>query len=111
MAQPQMAELVIYGRDTCGMCKAFKKDCEKNNLKYRYANIEDATVKAEMFRKIRACSWFKGGRFGLPLVDVYGNIQERPSIASVLEAQKKLPKASDARRMKQFKELDANKAG
>ena len=136
---------------------------------------------AEMFRKVRACSWFKGdtcaacwlniaraspgccpegGRFGLPLVDVYGSIQawrcfqdfqgygslshtktnplhfqkmiyllsiyqknlrleyqqkiekrlaywfgsrwfwseiceERPSMASVLEAQKKLPKDED----------------
>eukprot|EP00435_Cladocopium_sp_Y103_P017025 s2756_g4.t1 len=89
---PPMAELVIYGRDSCGMCTAFKKECEKNKLKYRYANIEDAAVKTEMFRKVRACSWFKGGRFGLPLVDVYGTIQERPSIASVLEAQKKLPK-------------------
>eukprot|EP00434_Breviolum_minutum_P015864 symbB.v1.2.013978.t1/scaffold1001.1/size146904/9 len=46
-----MAELVIYGRDSCGMCNNFKKECEKNNLKYKYLNIEDAAVKADMFRK------------------------------------------------------------
>jgi len=107
-----MAELVIYGRDSCGMCNNFKKECEKNNLKYKYLNIEDAAVKAEMFRKVRACSWFKGGRFGLPLVDVYGNMQERPSLAFVLEAQNKLPKSSDVEKIKkQFKDLDANKDG
>lgn len=94
------------------MCTAFKKECEKNKLKYRYANIEDAAVKTEMFRKVRACSWFKGGRFGLPLVDVFGSMQERPSIASVLEAHKKLPKDEDVEKIrKQFKELDANKDG
>ncbi|CAK9062460.1 Golgi-associated plant pathogenesis-related protein 1 (GAPR-1) (Golgi-associated PR-1 protein) (Glioma pathogenesis-related protein 2) (GliPR 2) [Durusdinium trenchii] len=107
-----MAELVIYGRDTCGMCNKFKKDCASNGIQFRYANIEDKANRAEMSRKMRSCSWFKGGKFGLPLVDVYGDVVERPSIASVLEAKKALPSdEAVAKIKKQFKELDVNKDG
>ncbi|CAE7516461.1 Glipr2 [Symbiodinium natans] len=107
-----MAELVIYGRDSCGLCTKFKKDCEKEDLKYRWSSIEVAANKAEMSRKLRACSWFKGGTFGLPLVDMYGDMQSRPTVESVLAAKKALPSDSEVAKIKkQFKELDVDKDG
>ncbi|CAE7460953.1 GLIPR2 [Symbiodinium natans] len=107
-----MAELVVYGRDSCGLCNKFKESCEAQGLKYRYANVDVASNKAEMARKLRSAEWFKGGKFGLPVVDVYGNIQERPTMASVKAARELLPSDEHTDKMKkQFKELDLNKDG
>jgi len=107
-----MAELVVYGRETCGLCSKFKKECDAKDLKYRWCDITVNENKAEMSRKLRACSWFKGGTFGLPLVDVYGDMQQRPTVDVVLAAKKALPSDAEVDKIKkQFKELDVNKDG
>ncbi|CAE7460982.1 mtcA2 [Symbiodinium sp. CCMP2456] len=65
-----------------------------------------------MSRKLRASSWFKGGTFGLPLVDVYGDMHQRPTVDVVLAAKKALPSDAEVDKIKkQFKELDVNKDG
>ena len=47
----------------------------------------------------------QGGKFGLPVVDVYGNIQERPTMASVKAARELLPSDEHTDKMKkQFKD-------
>ncbi|CAE7521459.1 GLIPR2 [Symbiodinium sp. KB8] len=107
-----MAELVVYGRDSCGLCSKFKKECDAKELKYRWSDITVDANKAEMSRKLRACAWFKGGKFGLPLVDIYGDMQQRPTVDAVLEAKKALPSDAEVDKIKkQFKELDVNKDG
>ncbi|CAL1162156.1 unnamed protein product, partial [Cladocopium goreaui] len=87
-----MAELVVYGRESCSACKRFRGSCEHHGIKYRFADIDSGSNKAEMLRKLRATEWFKGGKFGLPLVDVYGKLLERPSEAAVKAARDALPK-------------------
>ncbi|CAK9058874.1 Golgi-associated plant pathogenesis-related protein 1 (GAPR-1) (Golgi-associated PR-1 protein) (Glioma pathogenesis-related protein 2) (GliPR 2) [Durusdinium trenchii] len=107
-----MAELVVYGRESCGFCRDFKELCCEEGLKYRDANIDVPANKAEMARKLRSTEWFKGGKFGLPLVDVYGSIHERPTVASVKAAREMLPSDEQVDNIKkQFKELDLNNDG
>lgn len=55
-----MAELVVYGRESCGFCRDFKELCCEEGLKYRDANIDVPANKAEMARKLRSTEWFKG---------------------------------------------------
>lgn len=65
-----------------------------------------------MLRKLRATEWFKGGKFGLPLVDLYGKLLERPSEAALKAARDALPKDDQVEKLKrQFKELDLNRDG
>ncbi|CAE7220870.1 MET14 [Symbiodinium sp. CCMP2592] len=102
-----MAELVVYGRETCGLCSKFKKECDAKDLKYRWSDI---TVN-ENKENVISC-FFLGGTFGLPLVDVYGDMQQRPTVDVVLAAKKALPSDSEVDKIKkQFKELDVNKDG
>jgi len=107
-----MAELVVYGRSSCSACTRFKGSCEHGGLKYRFADIDVAENKAEMLRKLRAAEWFKGGKFGLPLVDVYGRMVQRPSFAEVKAAKAMLPEEEKMEKIKaQFKDLDLNGDG
>lgn len=107
-----MAELVVYGRESCSACKRFRGSCEHHGIKYRFADIDSGSNKAEMLRKLRATEWFKGGKFGLPLVDVYGKLLQRPSEAAVKAARDALPKDDQVENLKrQFKELDLNQDG
>ena len=58
-----------------------------------------------MLRKLRATEWFKGGKFGLPLVDVYGKLLQRPAFADVKAAREALPKDEQVEKIKkQFKD-------
>lgn len=107
-----MAEVVIYGRESCSACKRFRGSCEHHGIKYRLADIDSASNKAEMLRKLRATEWFKGGKFGLPLVDLYGKLLERPSEAALKAARDALPRDDQVEKLKrQFKELDLNRDG
>eukprot|EP00435_Cladocopium_sp_Y103_P032632 s2865_g8.t1 len=107
-----MAELVVYGRESCSACKRFRGSCEHHGIKYRFADIDSGSNKADMLRKLRATEWFKGGKFGLPLVDVYGKLLQRPSEATVKAARDALPKDDQVEKLKrQFKDLDLNQDG
>jgi len=76
-----MAELIIYGRNGCGMCRNFKSQLEAEGIRYRMVDCDVDAGNQEMWAK---CS--EGGitgSVGLPVVDVYGKTSIRPSIADV----------------------------
>eukprot|EP00401_Gymnodinium_catenatum_P005221 CAMPEP_0117575088 /NCGR_PEP_ID=MMETSP0784-20121206/62008_1 /TAXON_ID=39447 /ORGANISM="" /LENGTH=527 /DNA_ID=CAMNT_0005374111 /DNA_START=98 /DNA_END=1681 /DNA_ORIENTATION=- len=107
-----MAELIIYGRDTCGMCVRFKAQCDSAGLVYKFVAIDEPAGRREMSNKLRSASWFKGGSFGLPLVDVYGAVKQRPSIEEVRlakESSLSAPQVDDVKA--QFRTLDSNGDG
>ncbi|CAJ1384461.1 unnamed protein product [Effrenium voratum] len=108
-----MAELVVYGRDSCSVCNRFKGSCDHGGLKYRFADVDVAGHKSEMLRKLRGAEWWtSGSKFRLPLVDVYGQLLERPSFGVVKAARDRLPREEKVDSMKQkFKDLDLNQDG
>jgi len=84
-----MAELIIYGRDSCGLCSGLMKACDSKGIKYRKVSIETAHGSNEMFAKAQATDWYKasGGSVGLPVVDVFGDVMCRPKIADIVARQ------------------------
>jgi len=74
-------ELIIYGRDGCGMCSHFKSQLESEGIDYRMVSCDDAAGNTEMWAKCAASNIT--GSVGLPVVDVYGETSIRPSIADV----------------------------
>lgn len=101
-----MGELVVYGLDACGMCKRFNKQCDDAGIKYKFVAVGESQGSVEISTKLRAVPWFKGGSIGLPVVDVYGDLQMRPEIEFVKNRREQIKKMKA-----QFKQLDENKDG
>lgn len=75
------SELIVYGRDECGLCQRFKADCEQAGLAYRFVDLDSEDGGSEMWAK--CCAQGITGSIGLPVVDVYGKMVVRPSIQEV----------------------------
>ena len=73
----------------------------------RFADVDVAGHKSEMLRKLRGAEWWtSGSKFRLPLVDVYGQLLERPSFGVVKAARDRLPREEKVDSMKQkFKDV------
>jgi len=78
---PGVAELVIYGRDGCGMCSHFKSQLQSEGIEYRMVDCDTDDGNSEMWRKCAESNIT--GSVGLPVVDVYGETSIRPSVDDV----------------------------
>ena len=59
-----------YGRPSCGICMALKKDLEDAGIAFTFYNIDDEPDKnSEMWQKLNDAG-LGGGSVGLPVVDV-----------------------------------------
>merc|ERR1719253_739113 len=77
--------VVVYGRPSCGMCQGFITRLKSANMAYKMVNIDvDGQGRSEMFKGMQAAG-FTGGRFGLPVVSMCGQVKIRPSITDVEE--------------------------
>ena len=54
-----MGEIVVYGREACGMCARFKADCVKEGLTTRLVNIDTDEGSKEMFERAEVCAGFR----------------------------------------------------
>jgi len=81
-------DVIVYGRDGCGICASFKADCKVEGIKYRMINCDDEKGGKEMWAKVRRSEWFKSsdGSVGLPVVDAFGHVLMQPSIDEVMHA-------------------------
>lgn len=94
---PQIT-IYVYGHDKCGYTRGTRRDLTNANIPFVYKKIrlfdednptdeeiaEKDAASNEMWRKVRASSWYEGGSVGLAIVDVEvdGNahVFERPSV-------------------------------
>lgn len=116
-----LPELVIYGRDGCGMCRHLKTQCDKEGVQYEFRSCDTEQGNQEMWAKASSTEWYKssGGSVGLPVVDVYGECMMRPSIEQIKKRAKAAgltPRRSnlhplEAVGMELFKSMDANGDG
>lgn len=82
-------EILIYGRPSCGLCQAFKDDCDEEGLDYTFYDIDTNDAKKdEMWDKLNEAG-MGGGNITLPIVDVIidgeSNMFESPDIQEVLD--------------------------
>ena len=77
------SNVIIYGRSTCGYTTSLKDSLDIENISYIYKDINVEANKTEMWEKVQSTDWFSGGSVGLPIVDVNGNICERPKVAEI----------------------------
>ena len=80
------AQVIVYGRDSCGFTVMTKSELDNEEIPYVYKDIDVNENSIEMWKKVRAASWYQGGGVGLPVVDVKGTVMERPSIEEIKSA-------------------------
>lgn len=77
-----LPEVILYSRDSCQWCSSLSAEYQKHGIKYRKVDITDKPNQREMWSKVRAAG-LKGGRIGLPVVDIAGTVRVRPTAADV----------------------------
>ena len=79
--------VVVYGRDECGLTQQCLRDLEIAGIKVIYKIVDDDEVSNELHPRME-----KAGldirSYGLPVVEVNGQIFIRPELDKILEAYK-----------------------
>ncbi len=84
--QPPPPQVIVYGRDTCGITTATRSALDDEKIRHIYKDVDVTQNGVEMWKKVYAASWYQGGSVGLPVVDVKGDVWERPSIEDIKTA-------------------------
>ncbi len=105
--------VTVYGRDACGITKRMLKDLSRAGIPYTYKIADDPAVKEELHPRMKAAH-LNTRKYGLPVVDVNGEMMMRPK--SKVVAQKYAKARSKRRRPKRSSRtkteaLDAGAAG
>ncbi len=69
--------VTVYGRDRCGITKRMLSDLGQSGIPYTYKLIDDPAVEKELEPRMKQAG-LSTRRYGLPVVDVYGEIMIRP---------------------------------
>lgn len=77
-------EIVVYGRDTCGLTTRMRKSLADSGVPFRYAIIDEDAVLAEVSGRLAKIG--HSGGFGLPVVAIGGDTAIRPSVDAVVRA-------------------------
>ncbi len=89
--------VMVYGRDACGITKRMRADLTRAGIPYTYKIVDDPAVKQELHPKMKTAR-LNTRRYGLPVVDVNGEMMMRPR--SEVVAQKYAKARSKRRRPK-----------
>lgn len=76
--------IIIYGREKCSACKAFKQKLDDAKVEYVYKDMKNENVKNELYSRMEGAG-FKAEKFLIPVVDVNGSLAIRPALRDVLE--------------------------
>lgn len=78
------SEVIVYGRNACGITSALRRNLDAAGISYTYRNVDQKAAGNEMWNKLAKTSWYKSGTsIGLPVVDVKGSVIERPSVQEI----------------------------
>ncbi len=74
-------EVVVYGRDACGLTSRMRSQLTQAGIPFRYASVDDAAGGGEVSAKLRTIG--HSGGFGLPVVSVGASVFIRPTLDTV----------------------------
>ncbi len=86
--------VMVYGRDASKLTKRMLADLGRAGIPYTYKNADDPAVKAELHPRMKAAR-LNSRKYGLPVVDVNGEMMMRPKSEVVAQ---KYAKAQPKRR-------------
>ncbi len=105
--------VTVYGRDACGITKRMLADLGRAGIPYTYKIVDDPAVKKELHPRMKTAR-LNTRRYGLPVVDVNGEMMMRPKSEVVAQKYAKAqPKRRRTKRSSRTKTepMDASAAG
>lgn len=80
-ASPYVA---VYGRDSCSITQRMLKDLRTQNVRYEYHRVDNKAVADTLHARMNSAG-ISTRRYNLPVVDVSGYIEVRPSSKQVVK--------------------------
>lgn len=74
----------IYGRESCDYTRSVRKQLEAHDIHYRYFDLEQKSS-TDRLHPFMHRSGMATDKYLLPVVDVNGKLQQRPSLDKVIE--------------------------
>jgi glutaredoxin len=79
-------EVVIYGSDSCSICVRLREELDQSGIDYVFKDVNvDQAARNEALRKMADQAWYDGV-FRTPVLEVRGELLERPTLEEVREA-------------------------
>lgn len=79
----QKPYIVVYGKDSCGYCRALRGDLEGRSVPYVWKSVDEPAVQTELYPRMKKAG-LDTGYFLLPVVDVNAELMIRPETGVVL---------------------------
>jgi hypothetical protein len=79
--------VVVYGRDECGLTQQCLSDLKNERIEVIYKIVDNREVSDELHPRMEKAG-LDTGSYGLPVVEVNGQIFIRPELHKILEAYK-----------------------
>ena len=76
--------VIVYGRDRCGITQAMRSNLQRSGIPFEYKSVDDPGVGDELHPRMEAAG-LDTGRYGLPVVDVNGEMMIRPKPTLIAE--------------------------
>lgn len=76
--------VIVYGRDRCGITQAMRSDLQRSGVPFEYKSVDDPGVGDELHPRMEAAG-LNTSRYGLPVVDVNGEMIIRPKPRAIAE--------------------------
>jgi len=76
--------VIVYGRDRCGITQRMRSDLQRSGVPFEYMNVDHPGVGDELHPRMEAAG-LDTRRYGLPVVDVSGEMLIRPKPMAVAE--------------------------
>jgi len=79
--------VVVYGRDGCSLTAALRNELDNTGVNYSFKDVDVKEINEDLYARMRGAR-LDVSNFGLPVVDVNGNIAIRPGLQDVLSVYK-----------------------
>jgi hypothetical protein len=76
--------VTVYGRDRCGITQRVRSDLQRSGVPFEYKNVDHPGVGDELHPRMEAAG-LDTRRYGLPVVDVSGEMMIRPKVQAIAE--------------------------
>jgi hypothetical protein len=76
--------VAVYGRDSCSITQRMLKDLRAQSIRYEYHRVDDKAVADTLHERMNSAG-ISTRRYNLPVVDVSGHIEVRPSSKQVVK--------------------------
>jgi hypothetical protein len=81
--------VVVYGRDRCGITQRMRSDLQRSGVPFEYESVDHPGVGDELHPRMEAAG-LDTRRYGLPVVDVNGEMLIRPHSQSPHRCQRSI---------------------